>query len=705
MASLPRQAQHFYEFGAFRIDTAERTLLRDNQPVPLTQKAFQTLLVLVENSGHVVEKNELMDRVWPDTFVEEITLAQNISTVRKALGEDKNENRYIETIPRRGYRFVAKVAEWQDEGSDLVLAEHTRSRITIEQSDPAQASPIAPAPIPLEGLPAVDRRERRFKSAQALVIAGAIVILAVAVYFIVERTKHRPPARGFKSIAVLPLKATGENPSESEYLADGISETLITRLTQLPNLRVIPWVTAQQYRQSTKSLQTVARETSVDAIITGSLRRAGDRIAVTVSLVDAESGLQYWADEFEEPLADIFTVQRRIALGAATELKGKLPTQQEETLSQAASHSAEAYEYYLRGKAALKRGGKEANNLAFDLFEKALKLDPNLAEAYAGIGRVQWSREYNGWRGDHRILEEVKSNCQRALDLNPTLANSYNTLISVTWLEGKSEEGLKYGQKVASLGLEDADNLNARANAYYFGALWDKAASLCARVIELDPANEEAHYRLIPTYLFLGEYQKATEAGEVYRRKFGDGVRAHFYTAAAYHCLGDFERAKMHYERAVELAPDDGVIYLRLGSLYWQRGQRNDARRTWVKGIEVASRKLDANPQNPGMHMNVARLNGLLGNRDAVLKEEEWGLRGFPDLGNWLFAIGLAHASLGDSERAAEFLRRGLRSGAVMFYFKNVLKSEGLDQLEQSPAYKDFIKEWIEVVDRLHAQY
>src|SRR5436853_785208 len=135
MTSLTQQAKHFFEFGPFRLDTSERILLRDGQPVPLTPKALQTLLVLVESSGRILDKDELLSRVWPDTFVEEITLAQNVSTLRKALGVDQEGRQYIETVPRRGYRFVASVREWRDEGADLVVAEHSRSRIVIEQHE------------------------------------------------------------------------------------------------------------------------------------------------------------------------------------------------------------------------------------------------------------------------------------------------------------------------------------------------------------------------------------------------------------------------------------------------------------------------------------------------------------------------------------------------------------------------------------------
>lgn len=386
---MTRQENNLYEFGMFRLNAVERLLMRSDEVIPLAPKAIDLLVTLVRNSGHVVTKDELMKQVWPDSYVEEANLSHHIFILRRALGEDKNGLKYIETIPRRGYRFVASVAETGDASNVLVISEHTSSHIVIDeqQIDMVGSTALADQTDQLKPLAESKAANRPSRKLMLTVIAVslAVIALAIAAYsWMTVQRKREGYGLPVKSIAVLPLKAVGDNPGNSEYLAEGISEALITRLTQLPNLRVIPWVTAGRYKESTKTLQTVADEMRVDALITGSLRRSGDRIVVTVSLIDGQSGLQYWAEEFEEPIADIFTVQRRIALGAARELKGKLSSQQEQTLTQSASRSAQAYEYYLRGKAALRKGGiasKELNQQAFDLFQKALEIDPSLAEA------------------------------------------------------------------------------------------------------------------------------------------------------------------------------------------------------------------------------------------------------------------------------------------------------------------------------------
>jgi len=516
---------------------------------------------------------------------------------------------------------------------------------------------------------------------------------------------HKPETKqSFSSVAVLPLKSVGENPSDGEYLADGISEALITKLTQLPNLRVIPWMTAQRYKDSSKSLQDTAKEMHVDAVITGSLRKSGDRIGVNVSLVDAESGLQYWSDEFEEQLADIFTVQRAIAVGAATKLKGRLTSGQEQTLGRAASVSAEAYEYYLRGKVALKRLNKESNDLAFELFQKARKLDFDLAGAHAGMGRVQFYRYYYGW-GDLTNLDEAETDYQRALSLNPASGDAYRGLADCNWQRGRGEDVLKLAEPAAALGVENPDILLARAWVYDFGGLDDKATTLYLRLIDIDPANEEANYRLHANYFESGRFREAIETGNSYLRKFGDKARVHTRLGAAYHCLGDPKQAETHYKTGLRLAPDDFGVYTDLGVLYKQAGQTEKARLTWVQGVKVAQQLLDANPLNARIRTSLARLYGHLGERQRLLKEEERVLREQPGNATLLVYLGIARAALGETDRAIEYYRRALFSGYTNFYWLPSLKVHGLEYMEESAAYREFLREHKKVMDRLSAQY
>jgi serine/threonine protein kinase/tetratricopeptide (TPR) repeat protein len=544
--------------------------------------------------------------------------------------------------------------------------------------------------------------------------AVSLGLLLAAVYFgpwwrSPEGGPIPTPQPNFSSVAVLPFTAASDDHNDSEYLADGITQALITKLTQLPGskLRVTPWVTAERYKKSRKTIQEMAGEMRVDALVTGTVRRTERRISVNVSLIDASTGLQLWSDELDEPMTDIFLVQRRIAIGVATQLKGQLTGQQEQALAKPASHSAEAYEYYLRGKAALRQGGKEANRLGLELFQKALKIDADLAEALAGVGQVRYNQYYYGWQGEQRNLEEAEASFQQALRLHPRLASAHRGLVWVHWVRGKSEDCLKQGQKAASLGLDDPENLLARADAYNFGGLRHKSIDLYHRVIALDPANYEGHFSLAELHIFLGQFREAIDAGALFLRRFGDRSARETYMnmGLAYHCLGDPEKARAYYEQAIAAAPEDWQTYRRLGVLHKQYGRPDQAIQTWKRGVQIVTGMLDAYPQNPRIRAHLAVFSGYLGDRKTLRREEARLLAEVPDNGLVLCLLGKARAVLGDTDRAVEFFRLALQHGYVDYEEEPFLKAEGLEYLEDHPGFQKYLKEYHEARDRLDALY
>jgi tetratricopeptide (TPR) repeat protein len=228
---------------------------------------------------------------------------------------------------------------------------------------------------------------------------------------------------------------------------------------------------------------------------------------------------------------------------------------------------------------------------------------------------------------------------------------------------------------------------------------------VCHRILEIDPANEAANSRIVASYLYAGKFHQAAEAGERYLRTFGDKPRVHFFTANAYHCLGDFERAEIHYRRAIELTPDDDLLYDNFGYLYQQNGRPEDARRIWAQQIDVVKRKLEASPRNPGMHLALSRSYGTLGDREGLLKEEQWFARELPENGWTTAALGVSFVKLGDMDRAVAHLRQGFRLGFLNFYWKNVQRAEGVEGLTRSAAGRAFLKEWTQTIQRLHEQY
>src|SRR5579859_345527 len=290
---MPLEEKRIYEFGPYRLDTSERWLLRGDQRVPLTPKAFETLLALLENAGHALEKDELLRRVWPDTFVEEVSLARNISVLRKVLGEG---GRYIETLPKHGYRFVGPVRQLPLPGESVVVDEQTLTQVMIEETETRS-----------QGLPSI-------RVAAAILL---ITLLAAAVAYLAERRGSAPLV---KSLAVLPLKDLRSEAGE-KYLELGIADGIIGKVSAIPGLTVRPTGAIRRYAGVTVDPLQAARELKVDAILDGTLQVWGNRMRVSLNLLETSSGVSLWTHVFDLGVNEIFEVEDEVALQVARQLR------------------------------------------------------------------------------------------------------------------------------------------------------------------------------------------------------------------------------------------------------------------------------------------------------------------------------------------------------------------------------------------------
>ncbi|MCM3902854.1 MAG: winged helix-turn-helix domain-containing protein [Pyrinomonadaceae bacterium] len=317
-----------YHFGPYRLDASQRVLLRDGKPVSLTLKAFDTLVALVQKQGHVVEKDDLMKQVWPDACVEESNLTQNIFTLRRVLGESAEGLKYIETVPRRGYRFVAQVDEVLEVSS--TLAKTTASYQAIDQASDLSGT-----------------RTTRF-------------------------------------LAVLPF-VNVSNDAETEYLSDGITESIINSLAQLPLLRVMSRSTVFRYKGGELDAQRIGRELGVDAVLVGRVHSYDQKLVIGAELVDVANGWQLWGETYDRGSGAIFEVQDEIARQISGALRLKLSGEEERRLAKRHTRSTEAYQFYLKGRFYWSKYTKEGLQQAIEHFRKAIDLDSNYALAYAGI--------------------------------------------------------------------------------------------------------------------------------------------------------------------------------------------------------------------------------------------------------------------------------------------------------------------------------
>ena len=289
---------NLYQFGRFRLDTQEQRLLSDGKPVTLTPKSFELLRVMVENPGRLLHKDELLRLVWPDSYVEEGNLSHHVFALRKALGDEKTSTQYIETVPRRGYRFIADVQEVKETDQGLAIATDNASL-----TDPAPHIP---------GVFVHDRRWPIRATASAVVILLATTVVGIVGYRWRVGSIHSAPSSALRQIAVLPFKPIVVA-DRDESLEWGMAETLITRLGGVSEIGVRPFGAVRRYGSLDQDPAAAGRELGVDAVLDGSMQRVGGRIRVTARLIRTSDGVPLWVRTFDENVGEIFALQDSIS--------------------------------------------------------------------------------------------------------------------------------------------------------------------------------------------------------------------------------------------------------------------------------------------------------------------------------------------------------------------------------------------------------
>jgi DNA-binding winged helix-turn-helix (wHTH) protein/TolB-like protein len=437
---MSRQTKRIYEYGPFRLDAAERILLRDGRPEPIPPKAFDVLVALVESSGHLLEKDELMNRVWADSFVEESNLKVTVSVLRKALEQGGDEHPYIETVPRRGYRFVAGVKELSTESAELVVRERTTASVTIEESEseePKQGKALS-AP----------NRESRF-SLQVAIACAAVIGLAIAGLYL--WTNYTTPHPEMKSIAVLPFKPVAVD-TRDESLEMGIADTLINKLSNIRNLTVRPMSAVRRYSGLEQDAVLAGREQRVEAVLDGSVQKAGEKVRVTVRLMSVADGGTLWTSQFDEKFTAIFAIQDSISERVAEKLAIRLSREERKLLTRNYTENTGAYQLYLKGRYYWNKRTKEGINKGPDYFQQAIERDPRHALAYADLARTYKSSSYYGIVPPSVAHPRSKEAVNKALEIDNTLAEAHMVLATILesfdWNWQAAEEEFKLANEL-----------------------------------------------------------------------------------------------------------------------------------------------------------------------------------------------------------------------------------------------------------------
>jgi len=443
-----------YEFGPFRVNAPERLLLREGRPIPLAPKVFDTLLALLENPGRLLPKDELISRLWPDTFVEEATLARNISDLRKALGESAGEARYIETVPKTGYRFIALITQSGGQETTFIVQRHTRSRVVVEEQA-GESSTI-------------------------------------------------------RSIAVLPFRTLAAGDAD-DYLGLGVADALITRLSKIRRLSVRPTSAIVRYSGLKPDPVAVGSELDVESVLEGNIQRANDRIRVTVQLVNVDDGASLWAEKFDERFTDIFGVEDSISEQVAAALMLRLTVEERRLLNKRYTSSPTAYRLYLKGRYFWLKRTEEGMKKGIQYFNEAIEEDPAYAAAYDGLSDSYTLLAIRGIMPPKEGFLKAKAAARRALEIDDTLGEAHASLAHVR-LHDWEWSGLEDVFKRA-IEMNPTHAIAYHWYAEYLGAMkrFDEAITMVKRALQLEPLSPIISLTLAGAYNQARRHDEAIE--------------------------------------------------------------------------------------------------------------------------------------------------------------------------------------------------
>jgi TolB-like protein/DNA-binding winged helix-turn-helix (wHTH) protein len=514
-----------YEFGDFRLDPANHLLSRrDGTPVPLTPRVFDTLLFLVEHQGTVLDKERLMEAVWPDSIVEENNLSQNISTLRRVFGETPSSHGFIVTVPGRGYRFAAEVRT-AEEGTERQVELTDNSKLGL----PERLAEASPKETKLSGelrdpRPARSPRSRILWS--ILLLALALLALSVGVPFYWRsqpqnrsnaQDKPATPAISEKSIAVLPFENRSGDTTNS-YFADGIQDEILTRLSKITELKVISRTSTQRYKSAPQNLREIARQLGVAHILEGSVQKSGDAVRVNVQLIKAANDSHLWADTFDRKLTDIFSVESEVSQEIADALQAKLSPSESHALAAVPTHDPEAYDLFLKAGYEFRQAGISVNagaslDSADAFYRQALARDPNFAEAAAALARSRLWRHWDMAPLAPAELEEVKSLIDHALALAPNLPEAHMALgLFFYWGHRQYEMALTEFNRALELQPNNALARLYCAAVYRRRGEWERSLADSQRAQELDPRDAFIPTQIGQTYTALRLWKDAERA-------------------------------------------------------------------------------------------------------------------------------------------------------------------------------------------------
>jgi len=599
-----------YVFGEFRLDARSRVLFRSGEMVELYPKAIDVLIFLVESRANVATKEELLERVWPDTFVEESTLTRSISVLRKALGDTPEGHSYILTVPKRGYRFVAPLRQ--------------------EALDAASVSPSLTKPIPENPRPAAAAAPVRNWRSVLIAVGVLAVLLAAAGWQYWSHFRARPALSPRIRIAVLPVQNLTGDP-DREYISDGLTEEIIAQLGRInpERLGVIARTSAMTYKHSAKTVSQIGAELHVEYVIESSLRQSGDRLRITTQLIRVNDQTHLWSQEYDRALRDLVTLQDDVANAIASGIRLELAAAAHQSLPTARSTNPDAYLAYLEGRFYWNQRSVPALERAIVHLRQATQLDPSYALAYSGLADAYCSLGVIGDVAAAEVFPVARAAAEKALMLDASLAEAHTSLAYVKFSYNWDFSG-------AEAEFQRAIALNpnyATAHQWYGQFLRlmgreEEAILEGQKSLDLDPLSLIINVEAGLPYLYVQRYDAAL-------RQFRKALEMEPNFALAHHDIGwvleaqgKYPEAIEEFERAVRLS-DVAALWSSLGHAYGMAGRRDDAMRALHRLADLRKQRYVAPNYDATVYLGLGDLDKAMDLYEKSYDERCWGMLWF----------------------------------------------------------------------------
>jgi len=602
-----------YEFSRFRLDPENHLLESEGIPISLTPKAFEILLVLVENGNRLTTKEELMRRVWPDSFVEEANLTVNISALRKQLGETSDGQQHIETVPKKGYRFTVPVSHSRADdhvasGQSVIPAQIASREILVRGKDRRVSTEVA------IGKASGTSRWLRL----TMIVVGLLVIVLSAWGYRVYRNKYslRKSSQLSRRLAVLPFQNLKADPN-ADFLGFSLADAIITKLGYVSELNVRPSYSVQKYEKRPIDIPKIAADLNVDTLLVGTFLREGDNLRIACQLIDARTENLLWKGGFDLKYDKLLTVQDQVAQQIIRELELTLSASEQGRLKTDETVSPLAYEYYLRGVDLYSKGDAP---LSVKMLERSTQLAPHFALSWANLGKA-YSANASFQFGGAEYYRKAEEAFGKALSLEPDEIITRIYMANLLTDTGRVETAVPLLREALKTNPNQAEIHWELGYAYRFAGMLAESASECERARQLDPGVKMITSTL-NAYLYLGRYDKFLES----LPKTDDAALIAFYRGFGEYYKKDLDQAETDFGHAFEL--DHTLLQAEIGRAF-----------------------------SLGIQQQYAKAGAILHALETKVNE-----RGVADP-EAIYKIAQAYASIGDKTSAIRVLHRSIQNG------------------------------------------